>query len=105
MENRVADNEASHPVDVINAVSVTMAAEVNHWIETDEDDTQPALYWRQAYNCNTSQLSVSPSPPHTRHTRLTHRIIIISLLTSTVGSSSPPRKSADARCLHIPTSC
>lgn len=45
-------------VDVINAVSVTMAAEVNHWIETDEDDTQSALYWRQAFNCNTSQLSV-----------------------------------------------
>jgi len=48
---------ASNHMDVINAVSVTMAAEVNHWIETDEDDTQPALYWRQAYNLNTSQLS------------------------------------------------
>lgn len=49
-------------VDVINAVSVTVHAQVNHWVETDEEDSQDSLYWRQALNCNTSRLSVRELP-------------------------------------------
>lgn len=49
---------ASNHMDVINAISVTMAAQVNQWVETDDDDSQPSLYWRQAFNCSTKRLSV-----------------------------------------------
>ena len=46
-------------VDVINVVSVTMPATVNQWIETDDEEIQDALYWRQAYDTRNGQLSVS----------------------------------------------
>lgn len=46
------------PVDVINVVSVTQPAIVNQWIESDDEEIQDALYWRQAYDCRNSQLSV-----------------------------------------------
>lgn len=46
-------------MDVINVVSVAMKATVHHWIESDDDEVQDALYWRQAFNCRTSQVSVS----------------------------------------------
>jgi hypothetical protein len=45
-------------VDVINVSSVTMPAIVNQWIETNDDEIQDALYWRQAFDCRNSQLSV-----------------------------------------------
>jgi hypothetical protein len=48
---------ASNHMDVINVVSVTMPAVVNQWIETDDDEIQDALYWRQAFDCRNSQLS------------------------------------------------
>ncbi|KAH7303006.1 hypothetical protein B0I35DRAFT_365619, partial [Stachybotrys elegans] len=44
-------------VDVINAISVTQPANVNNWIETDDDEVQDALYWRQAFDCRNLQLS------------------------------------------------
>jgi hypothetical protein len=50
-------------VDVINVVSVTQPANVNHWIETDDDEVQDALYWRQAFDCRNSQLSVRTTRP------------------------------------------
>lgn len=46
-------------VDVINVVSVTSLAKVNQWIETDDEEIQDAMYWRQAYDYRTGQLSVS----------------------------------------------
>ncbi|KAF4464434.1 hypothetical protein FALBO_8727 [Fusarium albosuccineum] len=48
---------ASNHMDVINVVSVTMPATVNQWIESDDEEIQDALYWRQAYDCRNSQLS------------------------------------------------
>ncbi|KAG6018312.1 hypothetical protein E4U41_003976 [Claviceps citrina] len=48
---------ASNHMDVINVVSVAMKATVHQWIETDDDEVQDALYWRQAFNCRTSQVS------------------------------------------------
>jgi hypothetical protein len=45
-------------VDVINVVSVTASAIVNQWDEQDEDSVQPALYWRQAIDVRTMELSV-----------------------------------------------
>ncbi|KAG6104719.1 hypothetical protein E4U31_001837 [Claviceps sp. LM219 group G6] len=48
---------ASNHMDVINVVSVAMKATVHHWIESDDDEVQDALYWRQAFNCRTSQVS------------------------------------------------
>lgn len=46
-------------VDVINVVSVTASATVHQWDETNEDEVQPALYWRQAFDVRTMDLSVS----------------------------------------------
>ncbi|PHH65457.1 hypothetical protein CDD81_2237 [Ophiocordyceps australis] len=48
---------ASNHMDVINVVSVAMRAVVNEWIETDDEQVQDALYWRQAFDCRASQLS------------------------------------------------
>ncbi|KAM6513422.1 hypothetical protein FALCPG4_015845 [Fusarium falciforme] len=48
---------ASNHMDVINVVSVTQTAKVNQWIESDDEEIQDALYWRQAYDCRNSQLS------------------------------------------------
>lgn len=43
-----------------------MPAVVNQWIETDDDDIQSALYWRQAFDCRTSELSVRYLIPELR---------------------------------------
>lgn len=51
-----ADNNA---VDVINVVSVTSMAQVNHLNEDKDDDVQSALYWRQALDVRSMELSVS----------------------------------------------
>ncbi|KAI0842953.1 hypothetical protein F5Y06DRAFT_77503 [Hypoxylon sp. FL0890] len=48
---------ASNHMDVINVVSVTAAATVNQWDETNEDDVQQALYWRQAFDVRSMELS------------------------------------------------
>ncbi|KAI5466651.1 hypothetical protein BGZ63DRAFT_344797 [Mariannaea sp. PMI_226] len=48
---------ASNHMDVINVVSVTMPATVNQWIESEDEEIQDALYWRQALDYRTSQLS------------------------------------------------
>ncbi|KAI1402371.1 hypothetical protein F4819DRAFT_282436 [Hypoxylon fuscum] len=50
---------ASNHMDVINVVSVTAAATVNQWDETNEDDVQPALYWRQAFDVRSMELSAA----------------------------------------------
>ncbi|KAK5987560.1 hypothetical protein PT974_11692 [Cladobotryum mycophilum] len=48
---------ASNHMDVINVVSVSTIAKVKHWIESNDDDVQDALYWRQAYDTRFHQLS------------------------------------------------
>ncbi|KAH7016045.1 BAH domain-containing protein [Microdochium trichocladiopsis] len=48
---------ASNHMDVINVVSVTASAIVHQWDETNEDEVQPALYWRQAFDVRTMDLS------------------------------------------------
>ncbi|GJC90470.1 hypothetical protein ColLi_13308 [Colletotrichum liriopes] len=49
---------ASNHVDIINVTSVTSPADVKQWNEKDDEDAQEALYWRQALDCQTNQLSV-----------------------------------------------
>ena len=46
-------------VDIINVVSVTQQAQVNQMIEDNDDDIQNSLYWRQALDVRTFELSVS----------------------------------------------
>jgi hypothetical protein len=46
-------------VDIINVVSVTQQATVNQWFEENDEDVQNALYWRQALDVRTFELSVS----------------------------------------------
>ncbi|KAI2615604.1 hypothetical protein GGR54DRAFT_258205 [Hypoxylon sp. NC1633] len=48
---------ASNHMDVINVVSVTAPAIVNQWDETNEEEVQPALYWRQAFDVRSMELS------------------------------------------------
>ncbi|CAK7225416.1 hypothetical protein SCUCBS95973_005857 [Sporothrix curviconia] len=48
---------ASNHMDVINVVSVTSMASVNHLNEDKDDDVQSALYWRQALDIRTMELS------------------------------------------------
>ncbi|KAL1893786.1 hypothetical protein Sste5346_006289 [Sporothrix stenoceras] len=48
---------ASNHMDVINVVSVTSMAQVNHLNEDKDDDVQSALYWRQALDVRSMELS------------------------------------------------
>ncbi|GJC90475.1 hypothetical protein ColLi_13313 [Colletotrichum liriopes] len=48
---------ASNHMDIINVTSVTSPADVKQWNEKDDEDIQEALYWRQALDCQTNQLS------------------------------------------------
>ncbi|KAH7009438.1 uncharacterized protein B0I36DRAFT_59993 [Microdochium trichocladiopsis] len=48
---------ASNHMDVINVTSVTASATVHQWVETNEDELQPALYWRQAFDVRSMDLS------------------------------------------------
>jgi len=45
-------------VDIINVVSVTSQAQVKQWYEENDDEIQQALYWRQAFDIRTYELSV-----------------------------------------------
>jgi hypothetical protein len=46
------------PVDIINVVSVTSQAQVKQWYEENDEEIQNALYWRQAFDVRTYELSV-----------------------------------------------
>lgn len=61
-------------VDIINVVSVVQPAKVNQWIESDDEEIQDAMYWRQAFDCQTSQLSVCPQISPLRASGTTGRI-------------------------------
>lgn len=45
-------------MDIINVESVVMGVNVKQWIETNDGYVQEPLYWRQAFNYKTSELSV-----------------------------------------------
>ncbi|KAK0733934.1 hypothetical protein B0T26DRAFT_631645 [Lasiosphaeria miniovina] len=48
---------ASNHMDIINVVSVTSPAVVKQWYEENDDEIQNALYWRQAFDVRTYELS------------------------------------------------
>ncbi|OAQ57643.1 BAH domain-containing protein [Pochonia chlamydosporia 170] len=48
---------ASNHMDIINVVSVVTEALVHQWIESNDDETHDTLYWRQAFNVATLELS------------------------------------------------
>jgi len=48
---------ASNHMDIINVVSVTRQAIVKQWFEENEDEIQNDLYWRQAFDVRTYELS------------------------------------------------
>jgi len=50
-------------VDIINVVSVTSQAQVKQWYEENDDEIQQALYWRQAFDVRTYELSVRIQAP------------------------------------------
>jgi hypothetical protein len=49
-------------VDIINVVSVTSQAQVKQWYEENDEEIQNALYWRQAFDVRTYELSVCSGP-------------------------------------------
>ena len=49
-------------VDIINVVSVTSQAQVKQWYEENDEEIQNALYWRQAFDVRTYELSVWRQP-------------------------------------------
>lgn len=55
----------TNPVDVINVLSVVQPAKVSQWIEVD-DEIPVALYWREAFDCTTSQMTVCINNSPTR---------------------------------------
>lgn len=59
----------THTVDIINVLSIVHRAKVSQWIEADDDKILDALYWRQAFDYRTSQLSVCTSNKCTRKAR------------------------------------
>ncbi|KAL1839522.1 hypothetical protein VTJ49DRAFT_1424 [Mycothermus thermophilus] len=48
---------ASNHMDIINVVSVTSQAHVRQWYEENDEEIQHALYWRQAFDVRTYELS------------------------------------------------
>ncbi|GJC88057.1 hypothetical protein ColLi_10895 [Colletotrichum liriopes] len=48
---------ASNHMDIINVISVTSPVDVEQWKEEDNQDAPEALYWRQALDYQTKQLS------------------------------------------------
>ncbi|KAK2036155.1 hypothetical protein LZ31DRAFT_561345 [Colletotrichum somersetense] len=48
---------ASNHMDIINVISVTSPVNVKQWKEEDDQDAPEALYWRQALDYQTKQLS------------------------------------------------
>ena len=73
-------------VDVINVVSVTASATVNQWDEQNEEEIQSALYWRQAIDVRTMELSVSSQRQAPKNMPLT--------ASTTVCGASLPLQSA-----------
>ncbi|KAJ4146826.1 hypothetical protein LMH87_001385 [Akanthomyces muscarius] len=47
----------SNHLDIINVLSIVHRAKVSQWIEADDEEIPDGLYWRQALDCGTSQLS------------------------------------------------
>ncbi len=45
-------------MDIIEAVSVTSQAQVKQWYEENGEEIPHALYWRQAFDVRTYELSV-----------------------------------------------
>lgn len=51
-------------MDIINVVSVTSQATVNHWLEENDAEIQESLYWRQGLDIRTMELSVRNNTIH-----------------------------------------
>lgn len=65
-------------MDIINVVSVTAQATVNHWLEENDAEIQENLYWRQALDVRTMELSVCYNAilRHFRTPALTHCLLV-----------------------------
>ncbi len=50
---------ASNHMEILNVCTFAGLASVTPWQETDNDDAQTDLYWRQTFDYRTGQLSVS----------------------------------------------
>ncbi|KAA8895590.1 hypothetical protein FN846DRAFT_329200 [Sphaerosporella brunnea] len=48
---------ASNHMEIVDAMTVSGRAHVTHWLELDEEEDIPGLFWRQKFDWPTSQLS------------------------------------------------
>ena len=76
-------------MDIINVVSVTSQAQVKQWYEENDEEIQHALYWRQAFDVRTYELSVSRSVSHAQ--LLLHRIETGSKIKTNSAANHRPR--------------
>ena len=49
---------ASNHMDIVDAMTVSGRAHVKHWLELDEDEELPDLYWRQKFDFPTQTVMV-----------------------------------------------
>ena len=50
---------ASNHMEIVDAMTVSGRAHVKHWLELDEDEELPDLFWRQKFDFPTQTLMVS----------------------------------------------
>jgi len=55
---RARTNTDISEVDIIDVLSVASRAEVKQWYEENDEDIQNGLFWRQAFDVRTYELSV-----------------------------------------------
>jgi len=57
---------ASNHMDIIDAMTVSGRAHVKHWMELDEDEELPELYWRQKFDYPSRTLMVCSYHPSSK---------------------------------------
>ncbi|KOS22010.1 hypothetical protein ESCO_002328 [Escovopsis weberi] len=86
---------ASNHMDIINVFSVAMAADVQQWVESDDDDVQDALFWRQALDCRTMELSCAlPANPDE---------LLVGCTNAGLGKDKPHSSSSSSSSADIET--
>jgi hypothetical protein len=81
-------------VDIINVVSVTGKADVDHLLEEDDSEVQDNLYWRQALDVRTMELSVSTPTPKAPLS-LSNSLFAVCLANLRLQKNCQPRRGPD----------
>ena len=55
---------ASNHMEIVDAMTVSGRANVKHWLELDDEEELPDLFWRQKFDFPKQQLMVGPNHNH-----------------------------------------